>query len=76
MCDFAERVAESEKLPSLLLGFKPLDPTIRIHDVIPPESVKLAVVRTVYPIALRLRFVSHPKGLWAKLSSTPNKTGR
>ena len=76
MRDFAERVAESKKLPGLLLGIKPLDPTIRIHDVTTPESVKLAVVCTVYPIVLRLGFVSHPKEPWKELSSIPDKQGR
>jgi hypothetical protein len=44
MLDFAERVAASKKFPSLLFGFKPLDPAVRKHDAATPECAKLAVV--------------------------------
>ena len=44
MLDFAGCVAASKKFPSLLFGFKPLDPAIRIDDATTPECVKLAVV--------------------------------
>ena len=59
MFDFAERVAASKKFPSLLFRFKAFDPTVRIYDVTTPECMKLAVVRTIYSVVLRLNFVSH-----------------
>jgi hypothetical protein len=56
MLHFAERVATSEKFPSLLFGFKPLDSAVRIHNATTPECVKHAVVCTVYSVVLGLSF--------------------
>jgi hypothetical protein len=59
MYDFASGIAPRKKLPSLALGFKPLDPTVLIRHLPAPKCVKLAMGCGVYFVIRILNFISH-----------------
>jgi hypothetical protein len=43
MYDFARQIAAGEIFPSLAFSFKPLDPTVLVHQPPVPECVKRAI---------------------------------
>jgi hypothetical protein len=66
MEDFAFHIAAAKKLPSVIFGFKALDPTVLIYDLTMPECEKCVVGRLVYSVIRILSLVGHdafPNGI-------------